>query len=404
MIMIKYELKKLWNRPLVWLTLLGVLACHIVFINTNQLQYYAKEFAPYYEKYEGDMNETWKLNTIQKYNDYLNAHQMSDEQFSQYAKQRNWSAKKTAKLASDPETRLLEDYKYSSEFNVLSYAYEASHFKENIVYGIKLRKQELLYKYPDFDTSIVDNAYSELLENSERFSFTMDYGYRMMQGVFTIMIRSFIILMIAVLSSLFTREQASNTLENILVTRHGRKRMQKCKFISAFISAFIGWILIVAVSFITIYLTLGFEGANMYVQDFIYNACPYNLNSAQYLLTIAAISLLAALAIGACFAFLSAVMKKDSLAIIASVVIMLIPPFFNNNVPQLSDILFYHPSNFISGNYLLEQFNIMQIGSLYIPSLYIALGSMIMYTLISYCFIYFRKPENYLYDSRNASE
>lgn len=402
--MLKYELKKLWNRPIVWITLLGVLICHIILINTNHLQYAHDNNQAYYEKYEGIMDETWQLNTIQKYNDYLSAHQMNDEQFNEYAKARNYSSKKKERLSNNLEARLLEEYKNSNEFSVLSHAYEAAHFKENIVNAIKNIKQQLLYRYPDLDTSIVDKTFANLLANNERFTFSMDYGYSIMEEALTIMIRSFVILMIVVLASLFTREQETNTLENILTTKNGRRKMQKCKLLAAFISAVLGWLIIIAVSLITIYITLGFDGGNMYVQDFYYNSCPYNLNSAQYLICILIISFLAAITIGACVALISAIVKKDSIAVILSIAMMLVPPFFNNNGQRLQDILYYHPSNMISGNYLLSYLNITKIGNHYIPSLYLALGILVFYIVVSYCFIYFRKPENYLYDSKSVSE
>lgn len=406
--MLKYELKKLWNRPLVYLTLIGILFIHIFFICTNQLQYYHDENLPYFEKYEGKMSETWKVNTMQKYNDYINdpAHQMNDEQFNEYAKTRNWSTKKTERLASDPNARLLEEYKYSSEFNVLSSAYNASHFKENIIEFKRVLKQDLLMKYPDIDTSIVDSAYSDLLENTENFTFSMDYGYSMMEGVTTIMIRSFVILMIVILASLFTRDQETLTLETILTTKNGRRKNQKIKYIAAILSSIIGWCVIIIVSLLSVYFTLGFDGGNMFVQEFNFslNTSPYNLNSAQFMICTLAISFCASITIGACLALISAISKKDYQAVILCFVIMLIPPFFNNSTSLLQTLLFFHPSNFVSGSYLINAFHIIKIGNHYMPSLLIVGGCVIFCILLSYIFIYFRKPETYLFHCKDESE
>lgn len=405
--MLKYELKKIWNRPLVYLTLICILFIHIFFICTNQLQYYHEENLPYFEKYEGKMSETWKLNTMQKYNDYINnpAHQMNDEQFNEYAKTRNWSTKKTERLANDPNARLLEEYKYSNEFSVLSSAYYASHFKENIIEFKRILKQELLLKYPDIDTTIVDSAYSDLLENTSNFTFSMNYGYNMMEGVTSIMIRSFVILMIVILISLFTRDQETLTLETILTTKNGRRKTQKIKYVAAILSSIIGWCAIIIVSLLSVYFTLGFDGGNMFIQDFSLNTSPYNLNSAQFMICTLAISFCASITIGACLALISAISKKDYQSVILCFVIMFIPPFFNNNsIPLLQNLLFFHPSNFVSGSYLISAFHISKIGNHYVPSLLIVLGCIILCILLSYVFIYFRKPETYLFHCKNESE
>lgn len=405
--LIKYELLKMWKRPMVIVTLMAVIIIHIGYIKTNHLQEYTKEMTPYYQQYEGKMDTQWIDSVTDTYNQYVQNpdHRMTDEEFKEYGKLYGWSDTKIEKKSTDVEARLKEDVQYSNAYTALSDAYHKTHYKDTITNGIQWLMDNYANKYPTMDSKIIKNTYVPLVDIQDEFSFGLGTGYAIFQGSMIVMLRSFIILMIAVLATTFTSEYSLQTIETVWTTKKGRKKVRNSKVYASLISGIIGWSCIIITMLITIYLTLGFNGGNMYVQDFVFNFCPFALNRFEYLLCMLTISFFGAICTSLTMSVLASLLRKDNIAIILCILVMLVLPFLNTFAPPwLYTILFYHPANIVSADYLLNYIHITKIFDFYVPTLYIVGIVMLLYCAGSIMLLRYKRNDNLILESKIAAE
>lgn len=404
--MLWYELKKVWCRPIVLLTLLIMMIAQVMFITTNQLQDAQRTLKPYYESYEGVMDPTWNISIIQQYEAYIQDqdHWVDGEAYLKQANMNGWTKEKTTRLQYDPFTRLSDNAKYDPNFIVLGYAYKAAHIHEALSAYVASKSQELHQRYPTFDLSLFHSLYEHVDAFLSSTTFSCDYGYRMMQGCLSFMIRTYVMLMIVVLAQIFTQDPSTKTLEVIVTTKYGTKTLQYVKVWTAIISGFIGWCLLVFVSAMTIAFTLGFEGGDMLVQDFMFNSSFLPFNASEYLWFLLVMSICSSVVISMCILMCGAWVKKSSHAILLSMMIMLVPPLWNHEGGWLPEVLYFHPSNFVSFNYIVSSFHVTQLGQIVLPSCFIVFFLIMVLPIIGILMIHKRNPKSYIISSCSAAE
>lgn len=398
--MIKYEIKKLWKTPIIWFVLLATLLFHIgtIIIDANIVK--QSETASYYEKYQGQINDTWIQNIQSAYHDYIM--QPSHRYTHKELLDQGITEEKIKRLSDDDFTYIKSEVKQDPEFQVLSQAYNASYFKASLDEDIAFFKNMYRINDSDFDVSKIDKDYAKLSENYQKFEFTSIDSYAILQKGITIMIRTFTIFLSVLLSTIFTREQNDGVLELQLVC----KKMEKVKYAkwsAAFLSTIISWAIFIVLQILFIAMTLGFHGENGYVIDFTFNHCPYMLNALQYTLLQSFISLLGSLVIAFCMIAISYLAKKNSTAVILSMVLFVMVPFLNN-AGIFKELLYYYPANFIGGDYLLAAVHYTKIAGIYFHGRWLAIISGLLYlTCTSLCLI-LKKHQHYVIDWKSLKE
>lgn len=401
--MLWYELKKIWHRWLVLLVLFGILLFHAGAILTNQLVAYQQKTADSYAAYEGKLTAEWNRSIQEQYAAYMSdpAHFKTVEEL----KQEGYREKQIEQMDLRGEENLRDEVRQSPAYQVLSEAYRASYFKEM---AIQLRNQTMAFyaeDTPALKQEMVMDTFADLIAHRDQLSFNNHMGFTMLQESMVYLIRSFPLLAIVLLSTVFTNEQATGVLELSLVCRDVQ-RVKRTKFLAAVVSAGFAWGLILLEMILVTQLAIGFHGADGFMQDFVFNQSPYLLTALSYTLWMCAISCTAALVVCACIAMISSIVKKNSTAMILCFVLFLIPTFFNNavDIRWIATLLYYHPSNYLSANYLLSSFQVSGFAGIYIHRPLVAALIMILLLIISYLVIRKREDRHYLMDLRNGDE
>ena len=398
--MIKYEIKKLWKTPIVWFVLIATLLFHAGTIIIDAHVVNTSETASYYEKYQGQINDAWIHKIRLEYHDYIMQpnHRYTQKELLEQGVTEN----KIEQLPDDDFTYIRNEILQNPEFQVLCEAYNASYFKESLDNDIAFFKNMYHMNDSNFDVSIIDKDYAKLSENYQKFEFTSIDSYTFLQKGITIMIRTFTIFLSVLLSTIFTREQNDGVLELQLVC----KKMEKVKYakwIAAFLSTIISWVIFIVLQMLFIAITLGFHCENGYVIDFTFNHCPYMINALQYTLIQSFISLLGSLVTASCMIAISYLTKKNSTAVILCLILFVMVPLLNN-AGMFKELLYYYPANFIGGNYLLSVVHYTKIAGIYFHGRWLAIISGLLYlTCASLCLI-LKKQQCYVIDWKSLKE
>ena len=95
--------------------------------------------------------------------------------------------------------------------------------------------------------------------------------------------------------------------------------------------------------------------------------------------------------------------KKNSTAVILSMVLFVMVPFLNN-AGIFKELLYYYPANFIGGDYLLAAVHYTKIAGIYVHGRWLAIISGLLYlTCASLCLI-LKKHQHYVIDWKSLKE
>lgn len=358
--MLRYELLKLWKRPVVWAAICFVILFHAVNLGIVANGETKKEDMHWGHVYGGIMDDSWQRSIQTEYQKFTEdkSNQMSKKEFQEAGEQVGWAQSKIDRLYKNPVNRLTEEAQDMPQYKTLSWAYQ------------------------------------KLENNWEEYRFGYNKGWIVLQEGPVFMLRTYSIMMIVLLSILFSQENESHVMETLLTTKYGKKGIQRVKVKAALISGMLAWCGLLTIHVLLTIFFFGLGDGGTFVQDFIMNVCPYLLTAAQFFTVQAIISFSASVVIALCMALIGAYTKKSSTCIIIMVLILLLPPFANNT--SLQNLVLLHPSNILSGRYLISSLNYVNIGFTYVRAVYAAPVILLFLSAVCMILLHIRNPENHL--------
>lgn len=394
--MLRYELIKLWKRPVVWAAVCFVILFHAVNLGIIANGETKKEDMYWGHVYGGIMDDNWQRRIQTDYQKFTEdkTNQMSKKEFQEAGEQVGWAQSKIDRLYNNPANRLTEEAQETPQYKTLFWAYQNTHFKERLLQFVDQEIERMQQRTPAFDTARIQQAYQKLENNWEEYRFGYNKGWIVLQEGPVFMLRTYSIMMIVLLSILFSQEHEMHVMETLLTTKNGRKIIQRVKVKAALISALLTWGgLLITHALLTIFF-FGLGDGGTFVQDFIMNVCPYLLTAAQFFAIQVLICFCASIVIALCMTLISAYTKKSSTCIIIMVLLLLLPPFANNT--SLQNLVLLHPSNIVSGRYLISALNYVYTGFTYVRAVYAAPVILILLSAVCMILLHKRNPERHL--------
>lgn len=366
------EMKKQWKRPEIIIAFIVVCVVQLITVAWFSPHDNKQEYNQAYEKYSGVMNAEWKASIVKARTDYITKPEYlrSDEELKTVLEMYGFTENSTA--AEDPFFVLKEEY-YTTDFLVLDHAYAYTEFDSMLEQHILQKQQELISRDAGHDVSRVETAYKRLLETSDELIFdngrilndSITYGFPIMQ-------RCVLLFGILFCAGFFTTELHRNTYELLEVSKYGKTRLYWCKFAVNQYSTFLVTLALIGIMGLGITVSVGWQGVDCFVQDFVFNHCPFVWNVGMFLFVMS----IMALAVGQVIAAVIFVMSRiigSILAIVCSAfVVLLVPVFAASNFPSLL-VLRLWPSTLMYSYHLWADYSEQRIGDLYLADWKIAI-------------------------------
>lgn len=278
--MLRAELRKTWSRPLLLLAFALVCIAQVHYVVGNYSPY-TRQFSDAANQFGGQMDETWKQSVFAEFD-------------------RLWP--------TPPQTS--EDYRNATaEQNAILSAHDAAFFTEQLDAYAQSAK-DFYGTDPDFDVDRIDAALAELRKSSEKGALVFGYSPAGAQMSSQYMVTwGFLIFMMILCGDQFAGELNTGMMPMQDVTKEGRKKLLRTKFLVCQISGLFVWV--VCNGLYVLSLTLAYRLGNLssIVQDFSYNFCPYSWTTGEFMAVVLLFGLIASQLVSA-FMFLLARMGK----------------------------------------------------------------------------------------------
>ena len=255
--MLKAELQKTWSRPLIIVAFLLACLAQVIYVSMNY-DSGTKELSDAYNTFGGQMDDAWR-----------------DSIYAQYEQ-----------LWEIPPESAEDIWDATLEQRAILTAYDYTFFTE------------MLDSYVDalddtYGETAVE-AYAELRAASENgeLVFGVSPAGESMANQYMVT-WGFLIFMILLCVDQFSGEKEIGMVPMQSVTKQGRRKLFQSKLLVCQISAFAAWMASNLVYAVTLTIYYGWGNLQSVIQDFNYNACPYNWNTGEYLAVTLLLGLLA---------------------------------------------------------------------------------------------------------------
>ena len=385
------EFKKMWLRPEVIIAF--VLVCFIPLAGIIfSLSKSAREYDAAYEKYAGQMDMSWKEAREQQYDDYLSdpVHLRSDQEYKNALAE--WGMTEESPGAEDAFYRLKEKY-YTTEFVVLESAYRYREFREMLSSYVQNLQNTIAAQDADYDLTRVSAAYEKLGNASDTLVFDSSVGKGAFFKSYFYFSKCFLVFLILLCASVFTGEERTGMADLLRVSKHGRRKLYwrkfaVCQLTAVFVPAVVFGILAAVVE-----VTIGWRGLSGFVQDFVYNFCPYAWSEGEDLAVMLVMFFAVCQVAAAVIFLLSRIFHSTGKIICVSLAVLLLPTFLFSTYPR-SPLRLYLTS-FFTESYLWSGYSEIRIGQIYLADWKIAVAEVCIIFAIAFLLIlrYGRKSE-----------
>ncbi|MBR1702912.1 MAG: hypothetical protein IJ716_13345 [Lachnospiraceae bacterium] len=343
--MLRAELRKTWSRPLIVVSFLLVCLAQVVYVSMNRNSG-TKELSIALNEFGGQMDDTWK--------NYIN---------TQY--ENLWeSAPKSAEDLWDatPEQRAI--------LIALDYTF-FTHMLDAYV--------DMLDEVYD---SVGKEAYAELRVASEdgNLVFGSSPAGESMANQYMVT-WGFLIFMILLCVDQFSGEKAIGMVSMLCSTKQGRRKLFLTKFLTCQISALIVWATSNLIYALILTFYYGWGNLQSVVQDFSFNACPYNWNTGEYLMVILVGGIIAS-QLTALVIFLLARIGKTTQRSFALMGGVLVLPYLISFMADDYRLALWLPC-LINSRWLWSGLRLLQLGNHYIHLWSIAGAELLLITVIA---------------------
>ena len=339
--LIRFEIRKSIRRPVVF----GILAV-IIFYNVLMVFFGTFDHEPTYgmsysrdkvhqlrqeqSEFAGFIDEQWIKNIEDTKNAILNnpANQITGDERKAITEEllAQGLSKETIdsnilffvkeEVLDSRELQRLEDPEFASKF--YRQAIETGQEKANYYRGIYGgEKGEAL-------ASRAEEMYG-YLGNEYRAYYDYSWGWSRLHAMQTVLPYTIGVLLIVILSPMFSQEYARKTDSLILSTRHGKNKVIKAKIITAFLVSILAWVFIQFANIVMIFTLFGTEGERSFLQNWVQNPSPYPFTYMTSYLMIIAMSFLGLIFLTSTILFISSRSKGFAISLVTAGVVTLFP-------------------------------------------------------------------------------
>lgn len=332
-LMLWQELKKTWQRPVMWAAVIVICAAQVLYLFAN-VNPNVKAYTEIYDTYAGTMDDTWRENITQKASKELEGKDI-------------WSL--------------------SISENVLMMAADYCNFTEMLDEYVEKQKAALQTMNSSLDVSIVDDIFAHLRNASEENLLVFGLGAAAEAMTWLDMLTwTFLLFLLLLCIDLFHGEKITGMDALQGVSKKGRSRLYLVKFAVCQISSAIVWLAAAGTMAVTMGFMSGFGGMDSVVQDFSNNSCPYPWNAGTFMAVVLVISFLASQTLAAVNFILSGICKNRLQYFGVFCVVFLLPYLA---VSQGMEVVCYFclPS-IVNGAWIFTSWNPIIIGNRLIPA------------------------------------
>lgn len=345
---IQYELKKMLKQPLSLMLILILLAVNgIVLLLNSEGSIVSRQDIEMQRaeqsQYAGAINENWttsikeKLKSLKENPDNLIS---KDEKIKvqQGYLQRGYTQEYVDKMDNTnflkPEIlnslsyNILLDAKYSSEF--YDYAQQFSDMQG------ELYRREGDGKKGEALASKAEAMYGYLAQD-----YIAHYGYNLgwlklsfMQSLMPFIVGLFLIVTI---STIFSKEYSQKTDSLLLSTKYGKSRLIYAKLWASFILAIGFWMTIQGMNLLVTAGLFGLQGAQTYVQDWLFNNSPFAIPQLTNYIAVRVVSLIGVIFLTSIIILISVKSKSSFLTTVISTILLLFPVVIS--IPNVGGIV-----------------------------------------------------------------
>lgn len=365
--LIKFEIRKSVRRPVVF----GILAI-ILFYNVLMIFYGTFDNEPTYgmpyskekvdqlrqeqSEFEGLIDDEWIQNVEDTKNAILHnpANQITGEERNKKTEEllagglsremldSNIIFFVKEKVLNSRELQRLEEPERASNF--YSYASEKGQEKANYyreIYGGG--KGEALASRAEEMYGYLSNEYSAYYNYS--------WGWSRLHAMQTVLPYTVGVLLIIILSPIFSQEYAKKTDSLILSAKYGKNKVIKAKMIAAFLLSILSWVVIQFINMGMIFTLFGTEGARSFLQNWAQNPSPYPFTYMTSYFVTTAMSFLGLIFLTSTILFISSRSKRTVISLVTAGVVTLLPitlsGIFGGEI--VKKILMFMPANILIG-------------------------------------------------------
>lgn len=189
------------------------------------------------------------------------------------------------------------------------------------------------------------------LSNEYRAYYDYSWGWSRLHAMQTVIPYTVGILLIVILSPMFSQEYARKTDSLILSAKHGKNKVIKAKIITAFLLSILSWMMIQLINIVMIFTLFGTEGARSFLQNWGQNPSPYPFTYMTSYFVITAMSFLGLIFLTSTILFISSRSKGSVISLVTAGVVTLFPitlsGIFGGEIAK--KIFMFMPTNVLIG-------------------------------------------------------
>ena len=370
------EFRKIWNRPLLYVTLAVTMVLNVIFLlftdyrsvtnpRFEEIVYGTKEFR---QQFAGPITEQWIQEREAEEAAILAdpANRVGPEEEQEILK----VLRENRGLSRYTDKELLE----MDVFFLNKQASDCYNQYEDIGFAINLRKrvsetgEELARgyreRYPgekgERFAQKAQTMYHAYLNGYEPY-YGWHMGFDCLQDILKVFPYLVGVSILIALVPVFSEEYARKTDGLILTAKHGRKKVAAGKLGAGFLSAGLIWGIFVCVDAVLAFAVYGPEGARAFWPGGGFQALPYPWNQGQALAVGLATSLLGAVCVSGFVMLISSLCRSRFACVVIGAVLLLIPMIGYPEIPLLTPVFPYTATSLLRGTYLWETFHLVPV-------------------------------------------
>jgi len=365
--LVKYELKKIFNKKMNIVVIISCLFLIILLFSLSGTDFLATDESG--ESYKGKAAIILRKKQIKEIAGVLTNERIVDE------------IKRLQELKNNPDNIAIDSYgekdlsrevynKYlNNRLNLLTninHVYGDDYInglstldlenEKNFYESREKRIEELIVSSQDYKGRTYTNKEKEYwIEKSKNvntpFEYDFYFGYSNLYSTYEMLIIGLIAICICI-SSVFSGEYQNGTDKILLTTKYGKSKGATAKIIASYIFAFILFSIYLVSAILAVFLMFGAEGGNLPIQ-LLNILSPYNLTFAQSLIYNVVISYAVLFGIVGLTLFLSSKIKNPISTLVIDICIIMLPVFLSikSGFGIINKILFLMPYNAIYSNF-----------------------------------------------------
>lgn len=339
--LIEFEIKKSIRRPMV-LGILGIILLYnllMIFYGTfdNEPTYgipYSREkvnqLRQEQSEFRGFIDDEWIQNVEDIKNMILHnpANQISEEERKEKTEELLARGLSREMIDSNIIFFVKEEVLYSRELQCLEEPEGASNFYR---WANEIGQEKANYYRDTYDgakgeaLALKAEEMYGYLSDEYRAYYDYSWGWSRLHAMQTILPYTIGILLIVILSPIFSHEYARKTDSLILSAKYGKNKVIKAKLITAFLLSILSWVTMQLINIAMIFTLFGIGGARSFLQNWGQNPSPYSFTYLTSYFVITAMSFLGLIFLTSTILFISSRTKGAVISLVTAGVVTLFP-------------------------------------------------------------------------------